>query len=261
MLTSMNVDNTTGPAIRNLNKRFVIAAIIAVIVSLCLTTAASYYYLRTSSLNAQAQSITSQLAIPNLNDGIAELVPSAAQIVRWQGIQRQYQITEVAYLNAQGKVLWESKSGLGLKPKERNVFRTLLGNPASRACVVDPILNSWQDILGLFKPKTSHQTIVALNPIRTADNSLIGVIKSSHDFSQVLAEVKNNTIRLFLVFLLGHSLLVLVLYLNFRRGMVTIERQELELNQQVMRLSNLLTLNKSLQASMKTASSRAVELN
>lgn len=68
-------------------------------------------------------------------------------------------------------------------------------------------------------------------------------------------------IRLFFLLLIATSLLFVLLYRNFKRSINTIEVQEGRLNEQITRLSNLLSVNKSMQKSIRTASARAVELN
>ena len=83
----------------------------------------------------------------------------------------------------------------------------------------------------------------------------------SIDNSEHLLRQKNVVLRLFLFLLVSSSLLFSMLYVTFLKGMRTIDEQEERLSKQISSLSNLLSINKSMQRSIRTASARAVELN
>jgi len=88
-----------------------------------------------------------------------------------------------------------------------------------------------------------------------------GVALLNIDHQQELATARSTSIGLMSFLFISTMLLFLLLYFNFRRGIKTIEDQEERLSHQIARLSNLLSVNKNMQKSMKTASARAVELN
>ena len=83
----------------------------------------------------------------------------------------------------------------------------------------------------------------------------------SVDFSTPFAQTRRLALRILLMMLLGGILFFFILSEIFRRSIATIDTQEQKMSHQIYRLSNLLSVNKSMQNSMKTASARAVELN
>lgn len=106
----------------------------------------------------------------------------------------------------------------------------------------------------------NYENTQLMTTFRLNDGTL-GVALFKIDFYQELATARRAAIGLMIFLAFSTMLLFLLLYYNFRRGIKTIEDQEEKLNHQIARLSNLLTVNKNMQKSMKTASARAVELN
>ena len=115
---------------------------------------------------------------------------------------------------------------------------------------------AWIDVIrGVERKVPASLTLLDQN------GDTIGVAKLLINVDRELAGARTFGVRLFAFVLLGNLILFLLLYYIFRNGVHTIEDQEQKLNQQISRLSNLLTVNKGMQQSMKTASARAVELN
>ena len=81
------------------------------------------------------------------------------------------------------------------------------------------------------------------------------------DNSEGFAMQRLSSMLVLIVALLSSSIAFRWLYGVFLRSLDTIDRQELKLNRQISKLSNLLELNKSMQRSIRSASARAVELN
>ena len=245
----------------NLTLRFAIAAFLAVILSACLMTSASYYYLRSIGLNTHLQAVAYNLLL-DLNE--LEIEPSDISLdplnsIKMSGLQRRHKVMEIAFFDSETRLLWSNSAGQNLQTAERTQFESAIVNRDTESSVIDPFRFSIAQIKKILSD--AAEPMVVMTPLIDADRNFDGMIKTQHDFSGVLKQARRTSEKLFAFILLGHLILVLVLYLNFRRGIQTIEKQESKLSQQISRLSNLLSLNKSMQKSMKSASSRAVELN
>ncbi len=122
---------------------------------------------------------------------------------------------------------------------------------------VDPNVLSetlWQPIVtGQYQPS------VFANLLSIGGEERILLV--SVDNQRSLKAQRKVAARLFWFLLISSSLLFGALYITFLRGIKTIEDQDEELNEQIVRLSKLLNENKDMQNNIRTASARAVELN
>ena len=123
--------------------------------------------------------------------------------------------------------------------------------------VIVPKLFAASNWLGLLTGSFETNKIAVFIGLKGQQLTVILSVNNSEN----LLRQKNVVLRLFLFLLVCSSLLFSVLYVTFQKGMRTIDEQEERLNKQISSLSNLLSINKSMQRSIRTASARAVELN
>ncbi|MGI9318314.1 MAG: sensor histidine kinase [bacterium] len=241
--------------------QFAIAALISVFLSVVMMTTIAAYLLRSVGIEMQFEKISyafdrdlkrqvnfANFKTPDLN--------GTRQIL---AVKRLHDIEEMAFFGLDGRLLWSSTPGIELGPLESQEFESFVSGELVSPVLVDPLGINLSMFNALLSDK--HNTISALTPIFSAQDKLIALVKTRHNFDPAVRVAKSRTGYLFFVILAGHLLLVYVLYNNFRRGIKIIEKQEDKLSQQITRLSNMLTLNKSMQHNIKSASSRAVELN
>jgi len=146
-----------------------------------------------------------------------------------------------------------------LSKRENKAFNNLLQTSELKGVAIDAdfmLSETWLDA-----PFGKINNLPALIKINDIDGNQLAILKLQSDFSEAINGALFFSFRLFIFAFLGAFLMFMMLYWNFRSGVKTIELQEQKLNQQISRLSSLLSANKNLQKSMKTASSRAVELN
>jgi len=106
-----------------------------------------------------------------------------------------------------------------------------------------------------------NNVVPVMLSLRHADGSVNSVARLAINFESSVKRAEYYASNIFVATLLMSLVMISVLYRRFRTGVITIRRQSEELNQQIISLSELLGTNKELRLSMKTASSRAVELN
>lgn len=114
----------------------------------------------------------------------------------------------------------------------------------------------WSEIL-----TGANQVVPVMLSLRHADGTVNSVAKLKVNFGPSIGRAKRYTAIMFVVTVFVSFLMLDVLYRRFRIGVLTIRRQSEELNQQIASLSESLSINNDLRRTMKTASSRAVELN
>lgn len=167
-------------------------------------------------------------------------------------------VESFAIFDLQGNFLWGSTSSLSLSAKERAAMVELLEG-THLDIIVDPHSPKITSLNHFFGDK--EQMIPGLMKIEDISGATLGVMRVERTYSAAIQGAQSSALRIFWYILAGNLLLFFALFYNFQRGLQTIERQEKTLNQHIDRLSNLLELNRNMQKSMKTASSRAVEMN
>ena len=134
------------------------------------------------------------------------------------------------------------------------------------------LFNGWEDYYindakiyerrfwtGTFK--SADHVVPVMLPILYTDEVVNSVAKVAIDFSDHIERAKRYALFVFAIALLMNLISFGVLYRRFKSNVVTIKRKSKEVTAQVGSLSDLLDSNKDVQRTMKTASSRAVELN
>lgn len=273
-MNDLTLYSTADETKRNLTSRFVISGIVGVLLIVTCLTAGGYFRLQTNALNEMARRVSAELqrsvalAAETLPDnGLAASSSDVAQLAAIPEdlanaiIIRARRITgvsEIILFDAKRKKISELSDPLNLNSKQSDDFRRLAAKGEARYEVYGhDLLGSggwWRAVIKDYE-NTQLMTSFQVN------DGTPGVALMKIDHQQELATARSAAIGLMLFLFFSTMLLFLLLYFNFRRGIKTIEDQEERLNHQIARLSNLLTVNKSMQKSMKTASARAVELN
>ena len=255
--------NSANHKKRNLTIRFILAAIVVTSLLVVALTAVSYLQIRgqaiQADLDASVQTLDSNVSgeslfsMSRLNRADPEVLRLRDNILAIPGI------ISVTFFTPEQELLWFSgASRHPLTDEEKLAFSQLL-NQDMRSMVVDPHspqINSLERFLG-----DESQTIPSLVKVTSAEGDLLGVLRIEKMYRFAIIGAQRSAVRVFWFVLIANLLMFFALFYNFLIGLRTIESQEKTLNQQISRLSNLLTINRSMQKSMKTASSRAVEMN
>ncbi|NND01080.1 MAG: hypothetical protein HKN85_12940, partial [Gammaproteobacteria bacterium] len=176
----------------------------------------------------------------------------------WQSIAQLSGVEGGAFFDVNRQLLWSSQPGFALTGLERSTFQQVLNDPR-HSQIVDNHVPNLNSLRGFFGDRS--EPVTGLIAIRDNQGAALGMLKLKRTYEYVLEGVEQTVWKLLWYLLGGNLLLFLALFYNLRRGFKTVEAQEEELNQQISRLSNLLSINTSLQNNMKSASRRAVELN
>lgn len=250
----------------NLTRRFVITGVIALVVIVSLASLRGYYVLRTHGIDAatkelselinyRATGILSDVSDPDLPLSQAQLNNLAVSVKAQKGV------SNVVIYQLDKKQVWANENARkgGLSKRESLAFSQLIRRSDGNGITIDTDFKKFDSWMNA--PIGKMNTLPALIKVRNSEGRYLAVIKLQNDFSEAINDALFFSFRLFFFAFLATLSMFLLLYWNFRRGVKTIELQEQKLNRQILRLSSLLNSNKNLQKSMKTASSRAVELN
>ncbi|GHA15941.1 two-component sensor histidine kinase [Arenicella chitinivorans] len=259
---------------RGLNRRFVIAGLLGIFLIVTALTAGGYYRLQKNTLAEMASRVAGemqQLVIrkSGRDSGASTELDSEPQTLNpneepqavlgvGKAMQRITGVTSVRLFDASFNPVWSSSEARTLPSEQRAMMQTLLREAGRPYRIVSHDLLTgaawWQAITRAY-PLTEMLVIV-----RQVDGTpLFAHVKVDHRAELGIAQTM--AVRLLLFLAVSTLVLFYLLYYIFQRGIQTINEQENRLNDQIARLSNLLSANKELQKSMKTASARAVELN
>lgn len=243
---------------RNLTIRFCVAAIVVTSLLVMAMTIASYFQMREQALQANLDTLVKNIDL-NLADEIASVdLSDRANNEVLQKIQSLPGVVGAALYNFQQQLVWRSSPSLQLSVKERLSFGKFIDGEA-RSKVFDHYTPRFDSLDSFFG--NNSRPISSLVKLVDAQGKPIAILQLVRNYDFTLEGARRTTLRNFWYILAGNLLLFFALFYNFWRGLQTIENQEIRLSQQISRLSNLLSINRNMQKSMKTASSRAVELN
>jgi signal transduction histidine kinase len=250
----------------NLTRRFVITGVFAMVIIVSLASLGGYYVQRTYGIDTAtkelAEVINHRVSRILGDSNNADTSPSPTQLNSIAaGVKSLKDVKSVVIYQLDKKLVWAKDNAIkgGLTARESLAFSQLIRQSESSGVAIDVDfmqLDSWKNA-----PFGKMNVLPALIKIRNSEGRYLAIVKLRNDFSEAVNHALFFSFGLFLFAFLGALSMFLLLYWNFRRGVKTIELQEQKLNQQILRLSSLLNSNKNLQKSMKTASSRAVELN
>lgn len=173
-------------------------------------------------------------------------------------------ISKAAIFRLDSSLVWPLQENWVLSADEKSAVSELISSKAVRSWVRDelsqfidsPGLGTFIDVVN-----PNETRLVTVTVISDDSRSPQFVVKSLRDYSQISSGAMLAALGCFVLILLSSFLVYTVTFRLFRRNIQTIKDDEDYLNEQVLQLSSLLEENKTLQRNMKTASSRAVELN
>lgn len=250
----------------NITFRFITAGFIALILIVTIATMRSYYVLRSFG-NATAGNHLAELVSEKTQFFFKTVYPNQTDLSRLQYnalgllVKDLKQVKHAYIYSLDKKQIWRSQgsSTLSLNQRERDAFNDLMANRDIVGKVIDVDFMTFE--AWLYAPQGKMNLLPALVKLNNANNQTVAVLKLEKNFSEAINGALFFSFSIFILSTLAAVMMFLILYWVFRRGVKTIETQEKILNKHISRLSSLLSANKSLQRSMKTASARAVELN
>lgn len=246
---------------RNLILRFCLTATIVTSILVLLITALFFLQQRAAAIAADVH--TSMVVIDQRIARLSALAKEGpAQGIKpefWQFLQAHIAPKTLTVFTAEQKILWPANADNKLiSEQETAAFQRLLSG-ADRLMITDQNWRPHASLQSAFGSDSS--SVISFVKLTDVAGNAPLVLRLVGNLKPVLTAVEQSTKRVFWSVLAANGLLFLALFYNFQRGLRTIELQEKTLNQQISRLSNLLDINKGMQKSMKTASSRAVEMN
>ncbi len=240
---------------RVLTTRFLTLGMIGILMISTLMSLGGYVRLQINETRALAERSQMQLMLSAKSAGENSTIP----IEQLYGVVGQMAQSRLVNLQAaklfdhSGREVWRARNYTGLP----NNFDASVLDADSPYAVIAPELLKSQTITSLFTGDFELTQIAALIPIKGKRATMVFSIDNTNGYDRQ----RSMALRLMIFLLLSTSLLFVLLYFTFLRGIRTIDEQEQRLNQQISSLSNLLTINKSMQRNIRTASARAVELN
>ncbi len=238
-----------------LTTRFLVLGMLGILMISVLMSLGGYIRLQYNEALSSADRVHQQMAVSS------RAVSNRTGLSASQSYQALGIMAETRVLNFQsaiiydhkGNVVWQSKHHESLP---QNIDFSAL-EPNNPFAVVEPRVFESDSLLSLVTGEFSPAVSAMVVPLQGKRVEVLLSVDNSADFEQQ----RVVALRLMLFLLLSTALLFSLLYFTFLRGIKTIEEQEHRLNQQISRLSNLLTINKGMQRNVRTASARAVELN
>lgn len=240
--------------------RLTIAAVLATLCLALIITFTSYIQIRHEVLKTEVEKliavIDSSLKMRNI-----DMLRDKTKLVDldFGQLMALPSVLQAQYYDSSGKVIWRSKATAQVSAAEKEAVNALLSNNEERIKIIDPYRTLLDIRHGLAGEVDVPITV--LIAFGSSNNQNRSVLKLLKNYDSELDSARRSAYRILWYILVGNLVLFLVLFFGFRSGLQTIEKQELALIDQVEKLSNSLATNRSLQRSMKTASSRAVELN
>lgn len=254
----------TDPKIkkRNVIVRLSVTALLVTFVLVLVVAFTSYIQIRHEVLKTEVDEVIDIIDSSLLMRGIEPLASDkevGVSKLDFRQLMALPSVLQAEYYDAQGKTIWSSSNSTGANTLERQLIGKLLSDDSLRREIIDPY-DSFLDIKNGLSGG-ADMPITALIAFGSKKNNNRSVLKLVKNYNSELKGARRSAYRILWYILLGNMVLFLVLFYGFRSGLQTIEKQEMDLTRQVEKLSKSLSTNRSLQRSMKTASSRAVELN
>jgi len=240
---------------RALTTRFLLLGMLGILlISFCISIG-GYFYLQVNELDALSQRVQRQLDIAaNTVSNKPDLTAKRAYEAMGNMVRNRVVLVEAVKLfDDQGRLVGRAGKHAQL-PDTINLSDFSIDQ---RSAVLAPQLLSSQSWWSIVTGDYQSATLASL--VRLQGKRAVVLINVDNSTGFGRQRVAAMLLMVFL--LLSTALLFTMLYFTFLRGIRTIDEQEQKMNQQIASLSNLLTINKSMQKSIRTASARAVELN
>ena len=247
--------------VKSYHLRFLSIGVLASFLVACFVGSLNYSELRHTAFDLSAQITLSRLEHFRRNHSQEDEASRLSDIQRLTTHYKKVTRIKRARLISQAQsVVWQSE---GMSPDLNSELRLSLSKFVSMNSnykVLDDgfvLLKVWRDLVG-----QANYTIPVLVKIENPPQAKSSLIAELHLLmDEAISMSRTFAIKITVYTFAASLLLLLILSHVFKKVLTTVESQESELNHQISRLSDLLELNKGMQQSMKTASSRAVELN
>jgi len=245
---------------RYLTFKFCLTAFLVTGLVVVVITTASYFKLYTQGLNASinglAKAVNKQTSI---NNGQFIENPNIQVFEKyWQNIALLQGVERGAFFDSEMNLIWQSDNNISLSRKERLIVRKMQKEKILGQILDDHVIK-FTSMEGFFG--STNRVIPGLIILNDSEGDDFGVLKVERNYDYIFYFANTTSKAIFWVILFGNMFLFLTLLYNFLRRLRTINQQQEQHNKQISNLSKLLTLNKEMRKNMKTASSRAVELN
>jgi len=214
-----------------------------------------YAYMQSQELTRTSQYVHSQVSkvarIISAKKGVEPDRALEAMVALSK--DRMPNLKGIRLLDERGKTLKES----GLKDDFNVSVNDLSLSVLEPVTSISPSLVNPKIFLALITNDYPNVAVANLVSLQNKRTTVLVAIDNDEGF----AMHRLSAMLVLFVALVFSSITFRWLYSVFLRSLDTIDRQELKLNRQISKLSNLLELNKSMQRSIRSASARAVELN
>ncbi len=259
-MNDITLNQTVDTKTSNLSTRFIATGVIAIILIVSGMTFRGYYVLRSTGVENEGHRVGVKVS-----EVVRIAVDNAARIelrhiVRiGQSFKHLNGIESATIYSRELRSIWPKNSTTKLSNEEVQVAQGLLSDTSLDEKVLDlsfSSLRTWID-----GPMGKTKSLPVLVKLKDPKGNVFAIARLDYNFEDALNYARHFGLRVMIFAFICSFALFIALYYTFRRGIKTIEEQEEKLTHQITRLSNLLSLNKNMQKSMKTASARAVELN
>lgn len=259
-MNDITLSETADTKKHNLTSRFIVTGLIAIVFLVSCMTMRGYYILRSTGIEAESHRVAAQISKQvDAATGRVVNIDHRHLTVIGESIRGLEGFGSVALFDTNLKPIWPRRSAPLLNPEELTTAESLIANSFDQVKVREPsymVVSTWLNgALGRTK------ALPVFVKLQDRSGNTFALVRVEYSFETILDFARIYGLRVLIFTFFCLLMLFLALYYTFQRGIKTIERQEQKLNKQITRLSKLLSSNKSMQKSMKTASARAVELN
>lgn len=252
-------------SVRKLSKRFIVRAISLIVVMAILASIIIYLAVRFQALQQDLNQFNGDLSklMTVLTSSENTDDPINSQRIVNQLLQSK-SVAKVSLYTADQRLLWSSHETLSITLDDKQKISSLRNQSAPISWVWDHQAQFFDELsvsslLQNIIPNGSDFATLSVVPDINATPFYI--VKSIRNYADIRQMAVNTSVLSFIAVFVTGLLVLLLFSALFRKVSNTIQNDETVLNNQVKKLSMLLEDNKELQRNMKSASSRAVELN
>ena len=245
---------------RNLTFKFCLAAMLVTSLVVVVVTSISYFQISSKGLDASLYSLAKIINIEaSRKDGKSVKNRNIGNLAEyWQTLSMLQGAQTGAFFDSNLDLVWSSNPVHSISNTERSIVSVMLKKQVLSQ-IVDSHKLGWTSLNDLFGDPS--RLITGYIVLKDRSGGVFGILKIVRSYEHVFYFSAIAAKSIFWIVLVGNLFLFLVLLHHFLRRLRTIDDQEERHNQQISNLSKLLTLNKDMRKNMKSASSRAVELN
>ena len=268
-MADLTLDQPVAYKKENLGANFFITGVVTLFLLVTLVTFIHYRLARSAIIKSvsavMVEQIDNEFKLLHTRAG-RELSSNEAESVAELRLEKSarllldlHSLNSLSVMSRKQEIVWRSEAVPIPLPVEEQVLVVRLLSGAASYLVQDYDFSRTSTWMKAFKNEANEVIVwVSVFDDQGAVNYLL---RLSANFAVPFAHARRLAFRVLVMTLCGSLILIFVLSFSFRRGINTIKAQEKKLGHQVLRLSNLLSVNRLMQESIKTASARAVELN